>query len=201
MSVFKKRLEKAFSHEIRNEFTLSISKSYIAALEASTDFGSFGHFAYPILRHYYCDHFIHRMAKKNNLYSSVELNEAKNHKYLCIQSQNLSLTTHHLSKNSSLPRKAKYRSVYCSLNEDLFDNHGDLSLDCSYVYLLHEGYKAPDKIFFAFPSMHNNQILYSEPLDLHSSENFVHEEEIEDEVSDKIKIITEQHIERKTGSK
>lgn len=200
-NIFKLKLQKAFNDEVRKSYSSSIFNAYKYAWENSLEFGRFSQQAYPILRYFYCEHLIQMSSERHKLSCSLRDNETKNHKHLCIKSESLSLTIHHLDKNRSVPRKANYRSVYRSLNDDLFDdldNNNKIFSSEAYVYLLHQGWKTVDSIFFAFPSDYG-RIIYSEPLEI-QQESFVKEEETPNEVKDKIKIIVEEQI-RKTGSK
>ncbi|EHC93682.1 hypothetical protein LTSEUGA_1555 [Salmonella enterica subsp. enterica serovar Uganda str. R8-3404] len=109
------------------------------------------------------------------------------------------MTVHHLSGNAPLPKQALYRAVYANQNYEL--NFGDenassqeMEVSGGHVYMLHDGSNQNlAKLNLTIPSSDNYGILYTESLPIMTMVE-AEAENVDSEIEDKIKILTEQII-------
>lgn len=195
---YSEQLALAFDDSCRQELSKSLALSYSLSHQGAKEFGSFWRQAQSYLRWFYVDAFIEKTARSLNMSVEIASNAAKNCVHPTIYSKNWSLTTHHLDGKGPLPRHAKYRSVYSSLNFDMFDDISNAEVDSNisggHVYLMHDGKNQSLSILnFTIPHPNDDGIIYTENLAILSPHE-VEAEKVDDELDNKFKIIVEQKL-------
>ncbi|HFQ0125576.1 TPA: hypothetical protein ACHOWG_004073 [Escherichia coli] len=193
---YSEQLSAAFDSACRQELSKSLAQAYMLSHQGAKEFGSFWRQAQAYLRWFYVDAFMEKTARSMKMHVEIASNAAKNCVHPTIRSNNWSLTAHHLDGKGPLPRQAKYRSVYSSNNYDLFN---DVSVEVTdfeggHVYLMHAGEKQSLSVLnLIIPNSSNDGIIYTEKLAILSPYQ-VEAEKVDDELDNKFKLLTEQHI-------
>lgn len=195
---YSEQLLTAFDDTCRKDLSMSLSQAYLLSHQASKEFGSFWRQAQSYLRWFYVDTLVEKTARKLSIDIDIASNTAKNCVHPTLNSANWSLTVHHLQGRGPLPRNAKYRATYLSLNYDLFE---DISFSSSmdgelggHVFMLHDGKNQSLSLLnFTIPTADNSGIIYTEALPIISPDE-VEAESVDDELDTKFKLLTEQHI-------
>ncbi|EIP9835026.1 hypothetical protein LUE45_001017 [Salmonella enterica] len=199
MQNFSQQLLEAYDKECRKELSISLAQAYLHSHMKAKEFGSFWAQAQSYLRWFYADVLLENAAKRMGLDFEVGSNIAKNCKHIAIHSNNWKMTVHHLSGNAPLPKQALYRAVYANQNYEL--NFGDenassqeMEVSGGHVYMLHDGSNQNlAKLNLTIPSSDNYGILYTESLPIMTMVE-AEAENVDSEIEDKIKILTEQII-------
>lgn len=194
MNNLSEQLITAFDTDCRKELSMSLSKAYLLSFQGAKEFGSFWRQAQPYLKWLYSDMLIEKAAKSLKIQCDVSFNAAKNSKHPTLHSNNWALTVHGIDSKGNLPREAKYRSIYSSLNGDLFegmDNVEQINQSGGHVYLLHSGKnQAISTLNLTVPTPNSSGIIYTESVAIYAPSE-VEIEKVDDELDDKFKILTE----------
>lgn len=195
MNNLSEQLIVAFDADCRKELSKSLSKAYLLSFVGAKEFGSFWRQAQSYLKWLYSDMLIEKSAKNLKIQCDVSLNAAKNSRHPTLHSNNWALTVHGIDSKGGLPREAKYRSIYSSLNRDLFEEIDDnvelINKTGGHVYLLHSGKnQAVSTLNLTVPTPDGSGIIYTESVAIYAPSE-VEIEKVDDELDDKFKLLTE----------
>lgn len=194
MNNYSKQLVSAFDMECRKELSMSLSKAYLLSFQGAKEFGSFWRQAQSYLKWLYSDMLIEKAANSLKIQCDISLNAAKNSRHPTLHSKGWALTAHSVESKGVLPRNAKYRSIYSSLNRDLFEeieHIEQIEQSGGHVYLLHSGKnQAISTLNLTIPTPDSSGIIYTETVAIYSP-NEVEIEKVDDELDDKFKLLTE----------